>query len=44
MRYKNLPLETASGQKINVEFVSNVYIANEKKVIQCFIRAFSGLE
>ena len=38
VRYEDLPLETASGQKINVEFVSNVYLVNQKKVIQCNIR------
>lgn len=38
VRYDNLPLETADGRKINVEFVSNVYVANKKKVIQCNIR------
>ena len=38
VRYENLPLETASGKKINVEFVSNVYAENNRKVIQCNIR------
>jgi len=38
VRYENLPLETATGQTINVEFVSNVYEVNNQKVIQCFIR------
>ncbi|NCQ19586.1 MAG: hypothetical protein GW805_14830, partial [Ignavibacteria bacterium] len=33
-----MPLETASGKKINVEFVSNVYLVDNKKVIQCNIR------
>ena len=37
-RYDNLPLETADGRKISVEFVSNVYLVNNKKVIQCNIR------
>lgn len=37
-RYDNLPLETADGRKISVEFVSNVYMVNKKKVIQCNIR------
>jgi PAS domain S-box-containing protein len=37
-RYENLPIETANGQKINVEFVSNVYFENVNKVIQCIIR------
>jgi two-component system CheB/CheR fusion protein len=38
VRYENLPLETSDGRKINVEFVSNVYLISNKKVIQCFIR------
>jgi PAS domain S-box-containing protein len=38
VRYENLPLETATGKRINVEFVSNLYFVNKKKVIQCNIR------
>jgi PAS domain S-box-containing protein len=38
VRYENLPLETADGRKINVEFVSNVYPVDCHKVIQCNIR------
>ena len=38
IRYENLPLETAEGKTINVEFVSNVYDVAHVKVIQCFIR------
>ena len=38
VRYENLPLETAAGKKINVEFVSNVYLVANTRVIQCFIR------
>jgi two-component system cell cycle sensor histidine kinase/response regulator CckA len=38
IRYENLPLETRSGRRVNVEFVSNVYEVNEKSVIQCNIR------
>ena len=38
IRYENLPLETFEGRKINVEFVSNVYLVNNQKVIQCNIR------
>jgi PAS domain S-box-containing protein len=38
VRYENLPLETADGKKIHVEFVSNVYLVNQKRVIQCNIR------
>ncbi len=38
IQYKNLPLETAKGQLINVEFVSHVYQVDRHKVIQCNIR------
>ncbi len=38
VRYEGLPLETACGRVIEVEFVSNVYEADQKKVIQCNIR------
>jgi hypothetical protein len=38
VRYDNLPLATRAGRSINVEFVSNVYRVNNKKVIQCNIR------
>ncbi|MEY2494156.1 MAG: hypothetical protein QOJ45_648 [Verrucomicrobiota bacterium] len=38
VRYENLPLETSDGQRIEVEFVSNVYLVNGSKVIQCNIR------
>jgi len=38
VRYDDLPLETRDGRHIAVEFVSNVYQAGEKKVIQCNIR------
>ena len=38
VRYDDLPLETADGRKISVEFVSNVYFEGKKKVIQCNIR------
>jgi len=38
IRYENLPLETRSGRRVNVEFVSNVYRVSGKRVIQCNIR------
>ena len=31
IRYENIPLQTAEGHRIEVEFVSNVYSANNKK-------------
>lgn len=41
VRYENLPLETKDGIKIEVGFVSNVYIAGNERVIQCNIRDLS---
>jgi formate hydrogenlyase transcriptional activator len=38
VRYKDLPLETRDGRQVAVEFVSNVYLVNHHKVIQCNIR------
>ncbi len=38
IRYKDLPLRTKNGKLIQVEFVSNVYMAGTEKVIQCNIR------
>ncbi len=38
IRYEDLPLETADGRRIDVEFVSNVYVVNHTRVIQCSIR------
>jgi diguanylate cyclase (GGDEF)-like protein/PAS domain S-box-containing protein len=38
IRYEDLPLETRDGQLRDVEFVSNVYQVNNKRVIQCNIR------
>ncbi len=38
VRYENLPLLSKSGTVIDVEFVSNVYLVDHEKVIQCNIR------
>jgi len=38
IRYEDLPLETRAGERKQVEFVSNVYLVNGWKVIQCNIR------
>jgi PAS domain S-box-containing protein len=38
VRYEDLPLETKDGRHAAVEFVTNVYQAGDKKVIQCNIR------
>jgi two-component system, cell cycle sensor histidine kinase and response regulator CckA len=41
LRYDDLALKTKDGRRIEVEFVSNVYLANHHKVIQCNIRDVS---
>jgi len=38
IRYEDLPLKTKDGRLIQVEFVSNVYMVEKEKVIQCNIR------
>jgi len=41
IRYKDLPLLAKSGRIYPVEFVSNVYMEGNEKVIQCKIRDIS---
>ena len=41
IRYENLPLKTKGGRLLPVEFVSNVYLVGDEKVIQCNIRDIS---
>ena len=41
IRYENLPLEAKDGRQIEVEFVSNIYMAGDVRVIQCNIRDIS---
>jgi PAS domain S-box-containing protein len=38
IRYEDLPLETKQGKQVDVEFVSNTYEVDGRKVIQCNIR------
>jgi len=38
IRYEDLPLKAKDGRLIQVEFVSNVYLVGDEKVIQCDIR------
>jgi PAS domain S-box-containing protein len=38
IRYEDLPLQTASGKRREVEFVSNLYKEDTQDVIQCNIR------
>ena len=42
IRYEDLPLETKTGQRMEVEFVSNVYLVGNERVIQCNIRDISA--
>ena len=41
LRYDDLPFETSSGQRIDVEMVSSVYGEGDHRVIQCNIRDIS---
>ena len=38
VRYEDMALEGGDGKRHEVEFVSNVYLVNRKKVSQCNIR------
>ena len=38
IRYEHLPLKTKSGGEASVEFVSNTYMVNGQKIVQCNIR------
>lgn len=38
IRYEDFPLETKNGQRMNVEFIGNLYLVNRKQLIQCNIR------
>ena len=38
VRYEDLPLRTKNGRSMAAEFVSNVYLVNHRKVVQCNIR------
>ena len=38
IRYEDLPLRAKDGRLVDVEFVSNVYMVENEKVIQCNIR------
>ena len=44
IRFEDLPLETKTGKKIDVEFVSNVYEVKGKTIIQCNIRDITTRE
>ncbi len=38
IRYEDMAMQTNTGQRIEVEFTSNLYLVNRHKVIQCDIR------
>ncbi len=38
IRYDDIPLERIDGRSMNVEFISNVYLVGDKRIIQCNIR------
>lgn len=38
LRYEAMPLETKEGRRVDVEFISNAYFVDEKRLIQCNIR------
>jgi len=42
IRYEDLPLQTKAGTRRDVEFVSNIYEEDGRKVIQCNIRDITG--
>lgn len=41
IRYEDIPLITHNGGRVDVEFISNVYMVNGERVIQCNIRNIS---
>lgn len=41
IRYEHLPLQTKDGRRIEVEFVSNAYLVDDKSFIQCNVRDIS---
>ncbi len=42
VRYENLLVQTLYGRPIAVEFVSNVYLVEHTKIVQCTIRDITG--
>lgn len=38
LRYEGLPLETKEGKRVEVEFISNTYVEESQRLIQCNIR------
>ncbi|MDD5398425.1 MAG: sensor domain-containing diguanylate cyclase [Dehalococcoidia bacterium] len=44
IRFDNMPLETKTGKPYAVEFVSNAYLVDHRRVIQCNIRDITERE
>ncbi|MCX7006855.1 MAG: response regulator [Kiritimatiellaeota bacterium] len=44
IRYADLPLKTSDGRKLDVEFVSNLYLVNDRRMIQCNIRDITAVK
>jgi PAS domain S-box-containing protein/putative nucleotidyltransferase with HDIG domain len=44
IHYENLPLRMIDGHLIQVEFVGNVYMVGDEKVVQCNIRVINDLQ
>ncbi|MBN1376023.1 MAG: GGDEF domain-containing protein [Dehalococcoidia bacterium] len=44
IRFDNLPLETKAGKPFAVEFISNAYLVDHRRVIQCNIRDITERE
>lgn len=42
LHYQGLPLETKDGRRVEVEFISNAYVADGTRLIQCNIRDITG--
>ena len=38
IHYEGLPLETKDGRRVEVEFISNTYLVDQKRLIQCSVR------
>ena len=41
VRYEDLPLRSGQGRKVHVEFISNIYFVDDRKVFQCNVRDIS---
>jgi len=44
VRYEDVPLETARGVRVDVEFMSTTYLVENQKLIQCTIRTITDMK